>query len=190
MNNLMKILLVCLSLTYPLVAQQEAEYRDAKYPFAFTYNSEEWQIEATSLPDSRIALERTQDGDRLATFSIRARPFPASSRESNVGLYKNNESAYLKGVRSSALPGAVIKASGITYIAGREAVFVKLDSVFRILDDSVELTDYIVSLQYEDNLYILTCSGLRDSFDLAFRECKKLYGSFAPFPRKIRIKKN
>jgi len=189
MKNLMKILLVCLWLTYPLVAQQETVYKDAKYPFAFAYNPVEWQIEATSLPDSRIALERTQAGALLATFTIRARPFPASSRESLIELYKNNKNTYLQGIRSTALPGAVIKNSGITYIAGREALFVKLDSTFRMLDDSVELTDYIVSLQYEDNLYILTCMGLKGSFDLAFGECKKLYGSFAPFPKTIELKK-
>jgi len=186
-NNLIKILLICLWLTYPLVAQQEKVYRDTKYPFAFAYNSQEWQIEATSLPDSRIGLERTQDGERLATFSIRARPLPTSS--SLIEHYKNNESTFLKGVRSTALPGAVIKNSGITHIAGREAVFVKLDSTFRLLGNSVDLTDYIVSLQYEDNLYVLTCVGLRDSFDIAFRECSKLYGSFAPFPKKLELKK-
>lgn len=153
-------------------------YRDEKFPFSITYNSDEWETVPSSYADGRFRI-----GNKpllgMSEFNIHVKKPPAPMTEEDlIELYRKGKADFLKGFVNANIPGTKILDSGITYVASRKAVYIKHSYSMRNLDDEIELTTYQVQFVYDGYLYLLNYRAPSELFEHLFSDFRDLTAGF------------
>lgn len=153
-------------------------YRDEKFPFSITYDSDEWETVPSSYADGRFRI-----GSKpllgMSEFNIHVKKPPAPmTAEDLIELYTKGKADFLKGFVNANIPGTKILDSGITYVASRKAVYIKHSYSMRNLDDEIELTTYQVQFVYDGYLYLLNYRAPSELFEHLFSDFRDLTASF------------
>ncbi len=175
-------------------AQQKIEsdyavYRDDKFLFSLFYPKDWTQLES-SFAETRFKVTK-EDGLYLTDFNINviyveaSKNMPSKSFVEGLIARPNIIEARVK----QGNPTAKIISSGKTYISNREALFIKSQATYRVLDEEYEMTLYQIITTYEGNIYTLTFRALTEEFDENFPIFKFIASSFVIRPTEITVPK-
>lgn len=178
------LILVILGALINLPAQsaKPTVYRDEKFPFSITYDSNEWEVVPSSYSDGRFRIA-SKSLMGLSEFNILVRKPPIAISEGQlIKLYTEAKADFLKGFTNANLPGTKILDSGTTYIASRRAVYIKNSYVMRNLDEEIELTTYQTISVYDGFFYVINFRAPSSLFDALFGDFRDLTSGFMFLP--------